>query len=81
MLRLQVTTCFGRKERLVNDGHGSELGSNSSRIRSGRSSSSRTLVVVEVVWSWAGKEQLLVFTAETADRDNHCGDALMMVVG
>ena len=39
------------------------------------------LVVVEVVWSWAGKEQLLVFTAETADRDNHCGDALMMVVG
>ena len=39
------------------------------------------LVVVEVVWSWAGKEQLLVSTAETADRDNHCGDALMMVVG
>ena len=39
------------------------------------------LVVVEVVWGWAGKEQLLVFTAETADRDNHCGDALMMVVG
>ena len=38
-------------------------------------------VVVEVVWSWAGKEQLLVFTTETADRDNHCGDALMMVVG
>ena len=39
------------------------------------------VVVVEVVWSWAGKEQLLVFTTETADRDNHCGDALMMVVG
>ena len=39
------------------------------------------LVVVEVVWGWAGKEQLLVFTAETADRDNHRGDALMMVVG
>ena len=39
------------------------------------------LVVVEVVWSWAGKEQLLVLTAETVDRDNHCGDALMMVVG
>ena len=33
------------------------------------------LVVVEVVWSWAGKEQLLVSTAETADCERRHSEA------